>query len=102
VLQYVSHTIEGNQLIIRLKDISQEVYVDLQYQADVTTGILLRSAQLQNRTSSSLTIEQIASGTWHLPRGTDYRLRCLTGRWAGEWNRRPGQPMVRYRPEQLR
>jgi len=86
VLQYVSHTIEGNKLIIRLKDISQEVYVDLQYQADAATGILRRSARLQNGTSSPLTVEQIASGTWNLPRGTDYRLRYLTGRWAGEWN----------------
>jgi alpha-galactosidase len=86
VLQYVSHAIEGNQLIIRLKDISQEVYVDLQYQADAATGILRRSARLQNGTSSPLTVEQIASGTWNLPRGTDYRLRYLTGRWAGEWN----------------
>ena len=86
VLQYVSHTIEGNKLIIRLKDISQEVYVDLQYQADAATGILRRSARLQNGTSSPLTVEQIASGTWNLPRGTDYRLRYLAGRWAGEWN----------------
>jgi len=86
VLQYVSHAIKGNQLIIRLKDISQEVYVDLQYQADAATGILRRSARLQNSSSSPLTIEQIASGTWNLPRGTNYRLRYLTGRWAGEWN----------------
>jgi alpha-galactosidase len=86
VLQYISHTIEGNRLIIRLKDISREIYVDLQYQADATTGILRRSVQVQNNTSSPLTVEQVASGTWNLPRGTDYRLRYLTGRWAGEWN----------------
>src|SRR5260370_37751714 len=103
VLQYVSHAIEGNQLIIRLKDISQEVYVDLQYQADTATGILRRSARLQNGTSSPLTIEQIASGTWNLPRGTDYRLRYLTGRWAGEWNLheptiQPGKTILERRP----
>jgi alpha-galactosidase len=60
--------------------------VELQYQADGATGILRRSAQVQNKTPSPLIIEQIASGTWNLPRGTDYRLRYLTGRWAGEWN----------------
>jgi alpha-galactosidase len=86
VLQYVSHTIEGDKLTIVLKDISRDVFVQLEYQIDTTTGILKRSAQVQNKTSAPLTVEQIASGTWNLPRGTDYRLRYLTGRWAGEWS----------------
>jgi alpha-galactosidase len=85
VLQYVSHTIEGDHLAILLKDISRDVYVELEYQADKGTGVLRRSAQVQNRTSAPLVVEQIASGTWNLPRGSDYRLRYLTGRWAGEW-----------------
>jgi alpha-galactosidase len=85
-LQYVSHTIEGDKLTIVLKDISRDVFAQLQYKVDTTTGILSRSAQVQNKTSAPLTIEQIASGTWNLPRGTDYRLRYLTGRWAGEWS----------------
>jgi alpha-galactosidase len=86
VLQYVSHQIADDRLTILLRDISREVYVELQYQIDETTGVLRRSAQVQNKTSSPFTIEEIASGTWNLPRGTDYRLRYLTGRWAGEWN----------------
>ncbi|WP_345945092.1 alpha-galactosidase [Granulicella sp. dw_53] len=85
VLQYQSHTIDGRLLTLRLKDISREVYVDLQYEADPITGVLRRSAQVENKTASPLNIGQIASGTWNLPRGTDYRLRYLTGRWAGEW-----------------
>jgi alpha-galactosidase len=86
VLEYVSHNIEGNRLTLRLKDISREVYVELHYEADGATGILRRSAQVQNKTNAPFTIEQISSGTWNLPRGTDYRLRYLTGRWAGEWS----------------
>jgi alpha-galactosidase len=86
VLEYVSHNIEGNRLTLRLKDISREVYVELHYEVDSTTGVLKRSAQVRNNTTVPLTIEQISSGTWNLPRGTDYRLRYLTGRWAGEWN----------------
>jgi len=86
VLQYVSHTIKGDHLTILLKDMSRDVYVQLEYQADAGTGVLRRSAQVQNRTSAPLVVEQIASGTWNLPRGSDYRLRYLTGRWAGEWN----------------
>jgi alpha-galactosidase len=86
VLEYVSHTIEGNRLTLWLKDISREVYVELQYEADGATGILRRSAQVQNKTNAPLTIEQISSGTLNLARGTDYRLRYLTGRWAAEWS----------------
>ncbi len=86
VLHYVSYTIKGSQLSILLKDISRDVYVELQYKVDAVTGILRRSAQVQNRTSGQLTIEQISAATWNLPRGMDYRLRYLTGRWAAEWN----------------
>ena len=86
VLKYVSHTIQGSDLSIRMKDISREVYVTLDYQADAETGILRRSAKIENRTAAPFTIEQVAAATWNLPRGTDYRLRYLTGRWAAEWN----------------
>jgi alpha-galactosidase len=102
VLQYVSHVIERNRLKILLKDTSREVYVELQYEVDATTGIVRRSAQLQNQTSAPLIIEQIASATWNLCRGTNYRLRYLTGRWAGEWQLReqriqPGKTILESR-----
>lgn len=85
-LQYVSHRIDGNELFIRMKDTSREVYVTLEYKADTETGILRRSAEIENRTDGPVTIEQAFSATWNLPRGKDYRLRYLAGRWAGEWN----------------
>jgi alpha-galactosidase len=86
VLQYVSHRIDGNQLFITMKDISRDIFVTLDYQIDPATGILRRSAKVENRTNSPVTIEQAFAATWNLPRGTDYRLRYLTGRWAGEWH----------------
>ena len=85
-LKYVSNRIDGDTLSIVMKDISRDVYVTLNYQADGETGILRHSATIENRTGVPFTVEQIAAGTWNLPRGTDYRLRYLTGRWAGEWN----------------
>ena len=84
-LQYVSHTITGSTLRLLLKDVSREVYVTLEYMPDAETGILRRSAEIENRMSTPFTIEQVSAATWNLPRGTDYRLRYLTGRWAGEW-----------------
>jgi alpha-galactosidase len=102
VLEYLSHSISGNDLTLRLKDVSRDVYVQLSYEMDPATGILRRSAEVENKTMFPLTIEQIASGTWTLPRGQDYRLRYLTGRWASEWNLRqqliqPGKTVLESR-----
>jgi alpha-galactosidase len=102
ILRYVSHTIIGNHLALLLKDLSRDVYVELQYEMDPATGILRRSAEVKNKTSGPLDVEQIASGTWTLPRDQNYRLRYLTGRWAGEWNLReqliqPGKTVLESR-----
>jgi len=86
VLHYVSHTIGDNVLTITLKDISRDVFVDLRYEIDPETGVLARSARVENRTHEPFTIEQVFAATWNLPGSTDYQLRYLTGRWAGEWN----------------
>jgi alpha-galactosidase len=86
MLKYLSHVIHDNQLVIEMKDVAREVYVRLEYEGDAATGILRRSAEIENHTGAPLIIEQISTATWNLPPGKDYRLRCLTGRWAGEWN----------------
>lgn len=86
VLKYVSHRIAGDELSIEMKDISREVYVTLHYAMNAETGIVKRWAEIENRTGAPFVIEQAAGGTFNLPRGTDYHLHFLTGRWAGEWN----------------
>lgn len=86
VLKYVSQmgTVDGFDVL--MKDISREVYVNVQYSMDRTTGILRRSAEISNRTGAPFLIEQIAGGTYNLPRSLNYQLNYVTGRWAGEWN----------------
>lgn len=84
VLHYVSHTIKGNELTIMLKDIDRELFVELHYVVDDATGILGRSAIIMNKTQTPVMIEDAAAATWSLPRGTNYSLLYLTGRWAGE------------------
>ena len=86
VLHYVSHAIQGNTLTITLKDIERDVVVQLQYEVDGDTGILARSARIENNTKQPFTIEQAFAATWNLPHSNDYQLRYLTGRWADEWN----------------
>jgi alpha-galactosidase len=84
VLHYVSHTIKANELTVTLRDISRELFVDMHYRVDETTGIIARSSSIINRPQEPLVIEQVAAATWNLSPGTDYFLRYLTGRWAGE------------------
>jgi alpha-galactosidase len=99
VLHYVSHAINGDELTITLKDIERGLFVDLHYVVDAQTGIVGRSAVIVNKTSTPVTIEAAAAAAWNLPRGTDYTLRYLTGRWAGEWSLqkqviRPGETVL--------
>jgi alpha-galactosidase len=84
VLKYVSNTIHGNELVVTVKDIEREVLIELHYKIDPQTGIVGRSAVIANKTAKPLLIEEAAAAQWNLPRGNDYSLRYLTGRWAGE------------------
>lgn len=93
VLHYVSHVIQGNTLTITLKDIERNVIVKLLYAIDPETGVLARSACIENHTGYPFTIEESFAATWNLPPASDYQLRYLTGHWAGEWNLQE-QPLV--------
>jgi alpha-galactosidase len=84
VLHYVSHTISKDGLVVVLRDISRDVFVESHYTVDDATGILGRFAVIINRTKLPLTVEQAAAASWNLPSGTNYRLRYLSGRWAAE------------------
>jgi alpha-galactosidase len=93
-LRYTGHTLRDGVLSVQMKDISLPVTVTLEYKADEETGIVGRRALVTNNTGKPFVIESASAGTWNLPRGTDYVLRYLSGRWAGEWtvNDRKVQP----------
>ncbi len=55
-----------------LKDISREVYVTLKYVIDPDSGVLGRSATVENKTKDSLVINQVAAAAWTLPHAPDY------------------------------
>jgi alpha-galactosidase len=97
VLHFVRATPDGAQsLKVLLKDISREVYVTLKYSIDADSGILSRSANIENREKQPIVIEQAAAAQWTLPPDR-YTLSYLTGRWAGEWtlNQEPIHPGAR-------
>jgi alpha-galactosidase len=84
VLHYESHTEQPNGFDVVLKDISRPIFVTLHYAMDPGSGILSRSATIENRGTEPVTVEQAAAASWALPAGR-YTLNYLTGRWAGEW-----------------
>jgi len=84
VLHYESYTATTNGFEVLLKDISRKIYVTLHYAIDPDSGIITRSATIENREQQSVTIEQAAAAAWVLP-PAHYTLNYLTGRWAGEW-----------------
>ncbi len=85
VLHFVRATPNGSQsLEILLKDISREIYVTLRYSIDPQTGVLARSANIENKDQLPVIIEQAAAAQFTLPPAR-YTLNYLTGRWAGEW-----------------
>jgi alpha-galactosidase len=84
VLHYLSHATVTNGFDIVLKDVGRQIFVTLHYTMDPASGILARSATIENRGVTTVTVEQAASAAWILPAGP-YTLNYLTGRWAGEW-----------------
>ncbi len=84
VLHYLSHTQTASGFDVVLKDIERPIFVTLHYAIDPESGILARSAAIENRGAAPVTVEQAAAAAWALPAGR-YTLNYLTGRWAGEW-----------------
>jgi alpha-galactosidase len=84
VLHYESHTTTADGFDVVMKDIKNAVFVTLHYSMDQESGVLARSATIENREPQAITIEQAAAAAWALP-PANYSLNYLTGRWAGEW-----------------
>jgi alpha-galactosidase len=91
ILRYDSYTIDKDGLRISLRDKAANVTVGLRYTVDPDTGIVGRSARIENHAAQVLTIDSAAAASWNLPSATDYSLRYLTGTWASEWHVRTRQ-----------
>jgi len=101
VLRYESHTTVPNGFDVVLKDIRRKVFVTLHYAINPESGILARSATIENGEAAPVTVEQAAAAAWALP-PAHYTLNYLTGRWAGEWTLnqeavRPGERVIESR-----
>jgi len=84
ILNYSSSTVKDGVLEVVLKDATEPVAVHLFYQP-FAQGVLARWSRIENTGQQPLRIEQAASATWNLPRGSGYAWSWLTGQWGAEW-----------------
>jgi alpha-galactosidase len=85
VLHYASSRKQDDHSIdVVVKDISRAVIVTLHYKMDPESGIIARSATIENHEPKPIMIEQAAAAAVSLP-AAHYTLSYLSGRWAGEW-----------------
>jgi alpha-galactosidase len=85
VLHYASSSKhDDNSIDVVVKDISRAVIVTLHYNIDPESGIVARSATIENHEPKPIMIEQAAAAAFSLP-AAHYTLSYLSGRWAAEW-----------------
>ena len=85
VLYYRSHTVSGDTIQVTLSDLDRPLFVMLTYTVDRATGVIARSAVIENRGAGDVRVDQAAAAGLTLPVAYDYRLHYSTGRWAAEW-----------------
>jgi len=85
VLHYVSHKIEGDELQVLVRDISEPIFVELHYRVYPDQGIIARWSVIENRSDQPVVLESAAAASWSLPPGNGYEAHWLTGHWAEEW-----------------
>lgn len=85
LLYYRSHVVTGDTIRVTLSDLDRPLFVTLTYTIDRATGVVARSAAIENRGTGNVRIDQAAAAGFTLPVAYDYRLHYSTGRWAAEW-----------------
>jgi len=85
VLYYRSHEVRGDEVRVTLSDLDRPLFVTLTYRIDRSTGVIARSAVIENRGATDVRVDQAAAAGYTLPVAYDYRLHYSTGRWAAEW-----------------
>lgn len=89
LLDYVSAETTGDEtvatLTIHLQDRHYPLNVRLIYEVFAKHDLIVRRAEVENRGSEPIEIEQILSAAWHLPQRDSYQLTSLSGKWGGEF-----------------
>src|SRR5919199_4448159 len=87
-LVYEGHETGGDEgtpeLVVTLRDAHYPLRVHIHFRLFEDLDLLERYAVVENVGHEPITLEQVLSAAWHLPRGRDYRLTHLAGKFAAE------------------
>ena len=86
-LVYSEHRVEEGEvpeLVIVLRDPHYPLRVELHYRLFEARDLVERFAVVANDGKTPITLEEVLSAVWHVPRGHDYRMTHLAGQFAGE------------------
>jgi alpha-galactosidase len=72
------------ELIVKLRDAHYPLRASLHYLLFEEQDVVERYAVLKNEGEDAITLEEVLSAAWYVPRGYGYRLTHLAGRFAGE------------------
>lgn len=84
-LKYQGYEIKDNVLIVELADQMYPISVKLKYQVYEEFDLIERSAQIVNKGTEPIFIEQAFSADWKLPYRDDYEIVYFTGTWGAEY-----------------
>lgn len=82
-LDVAGHSVDGDELLINLRDSYAEVDVDLHYRLIADLDLIERWAVVRNSGVAPITVEALASGQIHIP-ATDLRFTNVHGHWNAE------------------
>ncbi|CAN5670544.1 hypothetical protein BH24ACT22_BH24ACT22_19450 [soil metagenome] len=86
-LVYHEHRIEEGEvpeLVVVLRDPHYPLRVDLHYRLFEEQDLVEWYSVLVNEGQEPITLEEVLSAVWHVPRGYGYRMTHLAGQFAGE------------------
>ena len=86
--RFAGADVKGSRLVVTLRDPVYPLNIELHYMAHEALNLIERWATLRHTLEEPVEVERAFSAQWHLPRGADYRLSHLTGRWLDEFHLR--------------
>ena len=72
---------EGETLVVTLKDVKEEIYLELYYTIFRDLNVLVRFSRIINKTNNNIKINRISSFELDTP-NDDYEVVSLHGQWA--------------------
>lgn len=91
-LEYRSHEITSDSLIVTLSDSFYRLDVKLVYKTYGDLPLIGRRAIIENHTDGKVILRSAMSATLELPLGEDYRMTHFAGEWGAEYQ--PHKQMV--------